>query len=81
MAPKRESALATQRTECAGLQHVCGSGRCFTGSEWGELTPRDVRNEDRTGYMHENTGDDDKMSSEKHAFTRKCTHCTPVDRI
>ena len=29
----------------------------------GGLTLRDVKNEDRTGYVHENKGDDDKMSS------------------
>jgi hypothetical protein len=37
----------------------------------GALTLRDVRNEDRPGYVHENTGDDDKMSSEKHGFYTK----------
>jgi hypothetical protein len=34
-------------------------------------TLRDVKNEDRSGYVHENTGDDDKMSSEKHGFYTK----------
>jgi hypothetical protein len=37
----------------------------------GALTLRDVKNEDRTGYVHENTGEDDKMSSEEHAFYMK----------
>ena len=32
---------------------------------------RDVKNEDRTGYVHENKGDNDKMSSEKHGFYTK----------
>ena len=36
----------------------------------GGLTLRDVKNEDRTGYVYENTGDDDKMSCEKHGFYR-----------
>jgi len=34
----------------------------------GALTLRDVKNEDRPGYVHGNTGEDDKMSSEKPAF-------------
>ena len=37
----------------------------------GELTLRDVKNEDRPGYVHENTGHDDKMSSEKPGFYTK----------
>jgi hypothetical protein len=37
----------------------------------GALSPRDVKNEDRPGYMHENTGDDDRMASEKHGFYTK----------
>jgi hypothetical protein len=32
------------------------------------LTPKDVKNEDRPGYLDENKGEDDKMSSEKHAI-------------
>ena len=35
---------------------------------WARLSLRDVRNEGRTGYVYENTGDDDKMSSEIPAF-------------
>jgi hypothetical protein len=34
----------------------------------GALTLRDVKNEDRTDYVHENTGNGDKMSRENHAF-------------
>jgi hypothetical protein len=34
----------------------------------GALTPRDVRNEDRPVYVHENKGKSDKMSSEIHGF-------------
>jgi hypothetical protein len=35
------------------------------------LTLRDVKNEDRPGYVHENTGDSDKLSCEKHGFYTK----------
>jgi hypothetical protein len=37
----------------------------------GALTLRDGKNKDRPGYVHENTGDDDKMSSEKHSFLQE----------
>ena len=35
----------------------------LTKARSGALIYRDVKNEDRTGYVHENKGDDDKMSS------------------
>ena len=37
----------------------------------GALTHRDVKNEDRTGYVYENKDDDDKMSGEKQVFYMK----------
>jgi hypothetical protein len=37
----------------------------------GALTHRDVKNEDRSGYVYENTGNDDKMSGEKTGFYTK----------
>ena len=37
----------------------------------GTLTLRDVKNEDRPGYVYENTVKDDKMSGEKTGFYTK----------
>jgi hypothetical protein len=37
----------------------------------GELTARDGKNEDRTDYVHENTGEDDNMSVTNHGFLQK----------
>ena len=37
----------------------------------GALTLRDVKNEDRPGYVYENTGDDDKMAGAKTGFYMK----------
>ncbi len=37
----------------------------------GALTLRDVKNEDRSGYVYENTVNDDKMSGEKTSFCTK----------
>jgi hypothetical protein len=34
----------------------------------GALTLKDVKNEDRSDYVHENTGDADTMSSDEHGF-------------
>jgi len=39
------------------------------------VTPRDVKNEDRPGYVYENTENDDKMSSYKTGF---CTKMHPL---
>ncbi len=33
-----------------------------------QITLRDVKNEDRSGYVHENTGDDDKMTDDLSGF-------------
>jgi hypothetical protein len=35
------------------------------------LTLRDVKNEDRPGYVYENTGNDDKMPGDKTGFYTK----------
>ena len=37
----------------------------------GALSQRDVKNGDRSGYMYENTGNDDKMSGYKTGFYTK----------
>jgi len=37
----------------------------------GALTLRDVKNEGRSGYVYENTGNDDKMSGGKTGFYTK----------
>ena len=50
--------------EYAGLMNSLMLFRVRTGG----LSLRDVKNEDRSGHVHENKGDDDKMSGEKHAI-------------
>ena len=44
---------------------------CSSRFETGELIQRDVKNEDRSGYVYENKGDDDNMSYEKHGHFTK----------
>jgi hypothetical protein len=58
------TALREDPEEYAGLMHSLVLFRVRTGG----LSLRDVKNEDRPGYVHENKGDDDKMSSEKHGI-------------
>jgi len=36
-----------------------------------EITLRDVKNEDRTGYMHENKGEGTKCTPQETAFLRE----------
>jgi hypothetical protein len=43
----------------------------------GDLTLRDVKNGDRTGYMYENKGDSDKLSSQIHCFYTKMPQSRP----
>ena len=38
---------------------------------WGRPDPRDVKNEDRSGHVYENKGDDDKMSIAIQGFYTK----------
>jgi len=46
-------------------------GRRYISVRKGAVTPRDVKNEGRTGYVYENTSDDDKMSCENTGFYMK----------
>jgi hypothetical protein len=51
--------------------HCGGSRMSFSRVRNGALTLRDVKNEDRSGYVYENTVNDDKMSGEKTSFCTK----------
>jgi hypothetical protein len=52
----------------AALLTVFHPETTHTGSH---STPKDVKNEGRSGYVHENTGNDDKMSGYKTGFCTK----------
>jgi len=52
-----------RRREEFGLRQLRRLNDSLVKIRNGTLTHRDVKNEDRTGYVHENKGDDDKMSS------------------
>ena len=47
----------------------------------GALTLRDVKNEGRSGYVYENTGDDDKMSGENTGFYMKMHPFHKIEEI
>ena len=44
------------------------------------LSLRDVKNGDRTDYVHENKGDGTKCQSKNKAFARKCTGRARIDK-
>jgi hypothetical protein len=73
MAPKDESSLLMQRMEDSNLRRLWRlTNILFRVRNW-ELTRRDVKNEDRPGYVDENTGDDDNMSTENAVFLQENT--------
>ena len=77
IAPRDENALLMQRMEDSSLRKLWRLTNMLFRVRNGGLTLRDVKNEDRPGYVHENTGDDDKMSSEKHEFLQENPSIAP----
>jgi len=63
-----------QRLEDSSLRQLWRLTSMLFRVRNGALTLRDVKNEDRPGYVYENTGDNDKMSSKKQAFYSKMDH-------
>ena len=64
------SRMQRARLDLAGRN--CGAEEPCRLAACRKRTLRDVKNEDRSGHVHENKGDDDKMSDEIHAiYTRK----------
>jgi hypothetical protein len=61
-APQDEKSLFMQRMEDSSLRQLWRLTNMLFRVRTGGLSLRDVKNEDRPGYVHENTGDDDKMT-------------------
>ncbi len=70
-APRDEKSLLMQRLEDSSLRQLWRLTNMLFRVRNGGLTLRDVKNEDRPGYVHEKKGDDDKMSSEKQGFLQE----------
>jgi hypothetical protein len=66
VAPRNENALLMQRLEDSSLRQLWRLTNMLFRLRNGGLTLRDGKNGDRPGYVHENIGDVDKMSSENH---------------
>jgi hypothetical protein len=77
VAPRDENALLMQRLEDSSLRQLWRLTNMLFRVRNGGLTLRDGKNGDRPGYVHENTGDGDKMSSEKHGFLQENA---PIER-
>jgi hypothetical protein len=71
MAPRDKNALLVQSMEDSSLRQLWRLTNVLFWARNGALTLRDVKNEGTSGDVYENKGDDDKMSSEKHAFYTK----------
>ncbi|MGD1103812.1 MAG: hypothetical protein ABSA59_17320, partial [Terriglobia bacterium] len=76
-APQDEKSLLVQRMEDSSLRQLWRLTNMLFRVRNGALTLRDVKNEDRPGYVYENKGDDDKMSSEKHDFLQENASIAP----
>ena len=70
-APQDEKSLLMQRVEDSSLRQLWRLMNMLFRVRNGELTRREIKNEDRTGYIHENKGDGDKMSSENQGFLQE----------
>jgi hypothetical protein len=70
-APQDEDGLLMQRMKDSNLHRVWRLTDMLSKLRNGAPTPRDVKNEDRSGYVYENKGEHDKMSSEKPAVYTK----------
>jgi hypothetical protein len=64
--PCRNEQENPTRTRSAFLR-----GLCALRGEFVVLAQKDVKNEDRSDYVYENTDEHDIMSSEKHGFLQE----------
>ena len=76
-APRDEQSLLMQRQEDSSLRQLWRLTNMLFRVRNGGLTLRDVRNEATSGDVHENTGDDDKMSTAKDGILQKSA---PIER-
>jgi hypothetical protein len=65
MAPVDSNAMLLQRMEDAHLRRLWRLTNTLMKVRQGGLTPKDVKNEGRSGNVYENKGLDDKMPDEK----------------
>jgi len=70
-APQDEKSLLMQRMEDSSLRQLWRLTNMLFRVRNGGLTLRDVKNGTTSGDVHENTGDDDKMSSENPGFLQE----------
>jgi len=70
-APQDEKSLLMQRMEDSNLRQLWRLTNVLFKVRNGALTRRDVKNEDCSGDVYENTGADDKLSGENTGFLQK----------
>ncbi len=78
IAPQDEKALLMQRMEDSSLRQLWRLTNVLFKVRNGALAhKKDVKNEDRTDYVHENKGDDDTMSGEEDGFLHENAATAP----
>jgi len=70
-APRDEKSLLMQRMEDSSLRQLWRLTNMLFRVRSGALTLRDVKNEDRSGYVYENKGESDIMSCEKQGILQE----------
>jgi hypothetical protein len=68
MAPNNESATFLQRMKDSRLRQLWRLTNPLIKVRNGALTLKDVKNEDRPDYVHENKGEGDKMDYNRDDF-------------
>jgi hypothetical protein len=68
IAPRDENAVLMQMMQASSLCQLWRLTKVLFRARTDGLTLRDVKNEDRSGYMYDNKDEHDKMSIEQHAF-------------
>jgi hypothetical protein len=68
MAPQDEKSLLNQKMEDSNLRQLWRLTNVLFKVRNGALTQKEIKNEDRTDYVHENKGESDKMDENPSGF-------------
>ena len=77
IAPQDEQSMLMQRMEDSSLRKLWRLTNMLVKVRNGALAHKDVKNEGRSDYVHENTGNMDKMSCDETGFLHENAPITP----
>jgi len=75
--PNDESAMLMQRMEDSSRHQLWRLTNALFKVRNGALIHKDVKNEDRPDYVHENKGEWDKMDDNRDGFLSETSQITP----